>query len=140
KMSKLDTSQGGEPKTADAVTDGAGRAEEEIESYAGFPDFQQWATLKVGTDRWEEYTALLNSHGELSDERWRDARETVKRAAAIETGILEDLYDLPRGKTISACAQAAYWEAALNQEEEKTRSLIRSQLEAYEYVLHFASG
>lgn len=67
------------------------------------------------------------------------AHEVAKRAAAIETGAIEGLYQIDRGITITIAMQTAMWHNALEKQQEKVRSLIKCQLEAYDYVLDFAT-
>jgi Fic family protein len=67
------------------------------------------------------------------------AREIVTRAAAIDTGALEHLYEVDRGFTFTIATQAAAWEATLNAKGPDVRALIESQMEAYEMVLDFAT-
>jgi Fic family protein len=62
------------------------------------------------------------------------------RVAAIETGAVEDLYQLERGFTITVATQAAVLEAVNNHKQESARQLIAAQLSAYEYILDFATG
>jgi hypothetical protein len=66
------------------------------------------------------------------------ALEIVKRAAAIDTGAIEGLYDTDRGFTFTVACQMAQWEAALEKKGPRVRALFESQLSAYEYVLDFA--
>jgi Fic family protein len=67
------------------------------------------------------------------------AVDVVKRLAAIETGAIEGLYEIDRGVTITIATQAAMLDAALRKQE-KAKSLIQSQLEAYDYVIDLATG
>ena len=107
--------------------------------YRPFPPFADWAKSTVDTTRWDRYSTLLASRGEISPEDLRKARDVVKRAAAIDTGAIEGLYDVDRGFTFTVATQSALWEVALESKGPKTRALIESQLQAYEYVLDAAT-
>ena len=109
-------------------------------AYVSFPPFAQWVETVVDPYRWDESVALLKIRGDVSPELLAKAREVATRAAAIDTGAIEGLYDVDRGFTYTVATQAALWEAALDAKGAKTRSLIESQLRAYEYVLDFATG
>ncbi len=108
-------------------------------SYKPFPSFSEWSKCSIDKGRWEKY---VKQHQDISDvdiEILRKSRNIVSRAAAIETGAIEGLYELDRGFTITVASEAATWEAALAGKGEDTQALIEQQLSAYEYVLDFAT-
>jgi hypothetical protein len=114
------------------VADEIERADRE---YRKFPSFREWLETRVDEDRWKRYVVPfreqseeLRDKGDLLDR----ALEAAKRAAAVETGVIEKLYVEDRGLTFTAAAGAACFEAALDERPEETRNLIRSQLEAYD--------
>jgi Fic family protein len=107
--------------------------------YRSFPPFAEWAQNRVDLVRWERYSAVLQERGKVSPEQLAQAREVVKRAAAVDTGAIEGLYDADRGFTFTVATQAAIWEAAVDARGPKVRSLIESQLRAYDYVLDVAT-
>ena len=107
--------------------------------YNPFPSFSEWSKCFIDSGRWEKY---VKQHEDISDvdiEILRKSRNIVSRAAAIETGAIEGLYELDRGFTITVASEAATWEAALAGKGEDTQALIEQQLSAYEYVLDFAT-
>src|SRR5439155_1802737 len=67
------------------------------------------------------------------------AREIAKRAAALDTGAIEGLYEVDRGFTYTVAFETSAWEAALAQKGEYVRSLFEAQLHDYDYVLDFAT-
>lgn len=67
------------------------------------------------------------------------ARNIAKRAAALDTGAIEGLYEVDRGFTYTVAFETAAWEAALSQKGEHVRSLFEAQLHAYDYVLDLAT-
>src|SRR6202008_4940170 len=59
---------------------------------------------------------------------------------AVDTGAIEGLYDVDRGFTMTIALQTATWEAVLNARGDRVRSLIESQMQAYDYVIDLATG
>src|SRR5215216_1759312 len=82
-------------------------------SYRPFPSFVEWSKSHVDTSRWDRYTAELKHQKEKAPGLISRALEIVKRAAAVDTGAIEGLYETDRGFTFSVAMQAAHWEAAL---------------------------
>lgn len=115
-----------DPRTADAL-------------YEPFPPFSDWANCSVDTVRIDHYSTELNRLKAESEETLKRALEIVKRAAAVDTGAIEGLYQTDRGFTFTVALQAAHWEAALAERGPKVRPLFESQLKAYDYVLDFAT-
>jgi Fic family protein len=107
--------------------------------YKPFLPFSDWAGCSVDTVRFERYSAELNKLKEESEDALERALEIVKRAAAVDTGAIEGLYETDRGFTFTVAVQAAHWEAALAEKGPKVRPLFDSQLKAYDYVLDFAT-
>jgi Fic family protein len=113
----------------------------EIDSlYKSFPSFVEWARCSVDNTRWNRYAKLIGTRGEMSKELLRQAQEVARRAAAIDTGAIEGLYEVDRGFTFTVATQAFTWEAALDAKGADVRSLIESQLDAYDYVIDAATG
>lgn len=108
--------------------------------YKHIVPFSTWASVSVDHARWESYVRLLHELGSEDPIRLTRARNVAKRAAAIDTGAIENLYELDRGITITIAAQTAMWEAAFQKEEARTRSLIECQLTSYDYILDFATN
>jgi Fic family protein len=105
-------------------------------SYKAFPPFTRWAQAAVDVARWDRYSGLIQTRRGVSDELLKRAREIVDRAAAVDTGAIEGLYQTDRGITFTIATQAAQWEAML---DPKARSYFETQLHAYDYVLDFAT-
>jgi hypothetical protein len=61
------------------------------------------------------------------------------KAAAIETGAIEGLYETDRGFTFTVAAELATLEAVRIAKGEKVRGLVAAQIQAYEYVLDLAT-
>ena len=108
--------------------------------YRSFPSFAEWAaSASIDTARWDRYAGLLQQRKELSPELLARAREVAKRAAAVDTGAIEGLYEVDRGFTFSVAMQMATWEAQMDAKGSTVRSLIEAQLNAYDFVLDFAT-
>jgi len=105
-------------------------------SYKAFPPFTTWAQAAVDAVRWDRYSALVQNRRDVSDKLLQRSREIVDRAAAVDTGAIEGLYETNRGITFTIATQAAQWEAIL---DPKARSYFETQLHAYDYVLDFAT-
>ena len=106
-------------------------------SYKAFPSFTTWtAQTVIDAVRWDRYSTLVQSRRNISDQILRRSREIVDRAAAVDTGAIEGLYETNWGITFTVATQVAQWETALDQ---KARSYFETQLHAYDYVLDFAT-
>jgi Fic family protein len=109
-------------------------------AYRSFPSFADWLQkARVDSVRWDRYSALLRERSNLTPELLARARDIAKRAAAIDTGAIEGLYEVDRGFTFTVATQVANWEAQLDAKGSQVRSLIEAQLDAYDFVLDFAT-
>lgn len=109
-------------------------------SYQPFPSFSEWFRCVVDTNRWDRYTSSVSNKGEISSTTLREARKVVERAAAVDTGAIEGLYDTDRGFTFTVAVQSAIWQAVVEEQKgAKVLAFIESQLNAYDFVLDFAT-
>ncbi len=109
-------------------------------AYKPFPTFAEWTSKTlVDTVRWDRYNASLASRSDLSPEVLRRAREIAKRAAALDTGAIEGLYEVDRGFTFTVAFETAAWEVELAKRGENVRPLFEAQLHAYDFVLDLAT-
>lgn len=109
-------------------------------AYKPFPPFAEWAAkTSVDTVRWDRYKAAIENRPDRSDAALKRAYEVVKRAAAIDTGAIEGLYEVDRGFTFTVAFETAAWELELAKKGENVRSLFEAQLHAYDYVLDLAT-
>jgi Fic family protein len=109
-------------------------------AYKPFPTFAEWAgKTSVDTVRWDRYNASLQNSANSSNEALTRAREVVKRAAALDTGAIEGLYEVDRGFTFTVAFETAAWEVELAKKGENVRPLFEAQLHAYDYVLDLAT-
>jgi Fic family protein len=109
-------------------------------AYKRFPTFDEWVRqTSVDTARWDRYKSTLENRTGLDEEILNHARQIAKRAAAIDTGAIEGLYDVNRGFTYTVAFETAAWDAALAAKGEKVRSMFEAQLQAYDFVLTLAT-
>ena len=109
-------------------------------AYRPFPTFDKWASqTSVDSVRWDRYNASLRNRSELAPETLSRAREIAKRAAALDTGAIEGLYEVDRGFTYTVAFETAAWEVELSKKGENVRLLFEAQLHAYDYVLDLAT-
>ena len=110
-------------------------------AYKPFPAFEEWLVFKVDSVRWQRYTTELEQRRKTaSREVLEKAQNIVRRAAAVDTGALEGLYEVDRGFTFTVATEAAFWQVKLDEKGEQVRGYIEAQLEAYEYILNLATG
>lgn len=109
--------------------------------YRPFPSFEDWRkSTEIDTNRWERKATQLRMRKNVSPEVLRQAKELVELATAVDTGAIEGLYEADRGFTFTVATQAAIWQAVVEEQKgHKVRSLIESQLKAYEYVVDLAT-
>jgi Fic family protein len=107
--------------------------------YKLFPSFAEWSKCTVAIDRWDRYTAQLQEQKGTSPDHLRRALEIVTRAAAVDTGAIEGLYEVDRGFTFTVATEAAMWQTAVDEKGPEFRALFESQLRAYDYVLDLAT-
>jgi Fic family protein len=109
-------------------------------SYQSFPSFEEWAKSTIDLKRWNAYTQLLSELKNSPSEILKDAQDIVERAAAVDTGAIEGLYETNRGFTFTIAREATLWELTVQKEKgEKVLGYIKAQLEAYEYILDLAT-
>lgn len=110
-------------------------------AYKPFPAFKEWLVFKVDLGRWQRYTTgLAQRRKTASREVLEKAQSIVRRAAAVDTGALEGLYEVDRGFTFTVATEAAFWQAKVDEKGAQVRGYIEAQLEAYEYILNLATG
>jgi Fic family protein len=110
-------------------------------AYKPFPPLEEWLKCPVDTGRWDRYTANVRNRSQLSKELLQRAAQVVAKAAAIDTGAIEGLYDTDRGFTFTVATETALWQAVVEERKgPKVLALIESQLNAYDYVLDFATN
>lgn len=108
--------------------------------YSPFPPLELWATAFIDVERWKAELEQRPAAGSVDSEVLRRALAVVKRAAALDTGAIEGLYETDRGITFTVARELASWEAVLEAQGPGVRDYFQAQLEAYEQVIDFATG
>jgi Fic family protein len=109
-------------------------------AYKPIASFDRWLATQIDEQLWDDARQrLAHARGNASSEDLRRAIATTMRAAAIDTGAIEGLYDVDRGFTISVATQSIAWQAALNEKGPSVRELFEAQLQAYELALDAAT-
>jgi Fic family protein len=110
-------------------------------AYKPFPSFKEWASkASVDLDRWTRYVGSVERRAKaLSPDVLKRAQNVATRAAAIDTGAIEGLYEVDRGFTYTVAVEAAAWETILAAKGENVRPLFEAQLHAYDFVLDLAT-
>jgi|SRR5579864_4323312 len=105
--------------------------------YRPFPDFSTWPRLgAVQRDLWARFAAELNDQrSRATGDQLARAVTVAVRAAAIDTGAIEGLYQVDRGFTMSVALQTLAWEHALGERGEGVRELFDAQLAGYELAI-----
>src|SRR3954467_5699914 len=108
--------------------------------YRGFPDFEAWGPVAAeDTDLWGRFAASLEGRRKAaSPEALRQALDVAVRAAALDTGAIEGLYNVDRGFTMTVAVQGLAWEQMIAERGAGVRELFEAQLKAYELVLDAA--
>ena len=110
-------------------------------AYKPFPPFAEWqARTSVESARWSALVTRLNEAREAATTLTSRALEVAKRAAAFDTGALENLYETDRGFTYSVAFETGAWELGLLERGEQVRPLFEAQMHAYDFVLRARTG
>jgi Fic family protein len=108
--------------------------------YSGFPDFTSWLALTIRNDLWDRaLDNLKKERSTASPESLKNSIDVVIRAAAIDTGAIEGLYEVDRGFTMTVALESIAWQAQLEERGEDVTKLFQAQLSAYELVLDAAT-
>jgi Fic family protein len=109
-------------------------------AYKPFPPFAEWLKrTSLDSVRWDRYNASLRGAPGISPEKLKWAANIATRAAALDTGAIENLYEVDRGFTYTVAFETGRWEIELAGKGEHVRSLFEAQLHAYDYVLDLAT-
>ena len=110
--------------------------------YRPFPDFEPFlAASTVDIAPWERVAAGLQrkqAGGAQAD--FDRAVEVALRAAAVDTGAIEGLYEVDRGFTITVAEEQPGWEAGAAEKGAAFRQLFASQLRGYKLARELAVG
>ena len=110
-------------------------------NYVPFPSFLDWsASTLIDQELWERQLTIVSRLKSLDESVLKRARGVATRAAAIDTGAIEGLYDVDRGFTYTVAVESGAWEAAIFAKGNEVRVMFEAQLRAYEYILDWATS
>jgi Fic family protein len=108
--------------------------------YRAFPPFESWCACRVDDERWRRAVARVEQRRAGTDAAaLRRAFDLVKRAAAVDTGAIEGLYEVDRGFTFTVAGAVGLWELELDKKGAEVRSLIEGQFGAYDLAVDAAT-
>jgi Fic family protein len=108
--------------------------------YVPFPSFTEWLNVGIDLAAWGAAVGIVQERALNSPNRYRYALDVARRAAAVDTGAIEGLYDVDAGFTITVAAQIGLWQAAFETKAEHARAMIEAQIAAYDEILDLATG
>ncbi|MFL6130489.1 MAG: Fic family protein [Mycobacteriales bacterium] len=108
--------------------------------YRPFPAFADWSEMEIDTTVFDRLTAVLDDLRSRPDPKpLARAVEFATRAAAIDTGAIEGLYEVDRGFTMTVARGVAAWEKVIASREPVVRRSFEDALRAYDFVLDLAT-
>ena len=110
--------------------------------YRPFADFAGWGRLGAEQrDLWNRFSIELEQQKqEVTEAQLERAVMVAVRAAAIDTGAIEGLYQVDRGFTMTVALQALAWQQALAERGEGVRELFEAQLAGYALAIDAVTG
>jgi Fic family protein len=120
--------------------------EEELDQidkqYKPIPTFAEWEVIFRDTAAWTRRLAQLDElRGSADDHTFELAVRTSIRAAAFDTGAIEDLYQVSRGLTITVAKADPGWEAKVTEQSgEQALDLLEAQVRAYDLARELATS
>lgn len=103
------------------------------QEYKGYKPFGEWLKLHIDETRWESLKSRIEALRGSDEALLKKALHVARRAAAFESGAVEDLYKTDRGITMTIATEAAEWEKAVNATNQP--KIVHDQLDAYEGLL-----
>lgn len=107
------------------------------QAYTGFKPFDEWQSVAIDVKRWAALRSRIDALTNADDALLERARRIARRAAAFESGAVEELYASDRGITMTIATEAAEWEQAVNKTGQS--GIVHDQLDAYEGLLDLAT-
>ena len=108
--------------------------------YTPIRPFEDWSGLRVDTETWDRASkAVLAQRQQATTEQLQRAVQVAMRAAAIDTGAIEGLYEVDHGFTLSIALQSLAWQTVVQERGEDIREFFEAQLLTYELALDIAT-
>lgn len=128
------------PRTAPRSYPGA-VSEPVAAGYQPFPGFGEWAGVRLDLSTFDGYVSVLDELRARPDAApLTRAVAVATRAAAIDTGAIEGLYEVDRGFTMTVARGVAAWEKVIAAREPVVRRSFEDALRAYDFVLDLATS
>lgn len=110
-------------------------------AYEGIAPFSEWlASVDVDVDEWTRHLDQLNARRAAASPDAADrAAQFAIRAAVLDSGALEGLYEVDRGFTFAVAAETATWQIEMAERGPEVRSLFEAHLRGYELVMDVAT-
>ena len=109
--------------------------------YQGFPSFSSWQAPGVDLSLWDAFADNLQVRkAQIEPQALQSAVDIALRAAAVDTGAIEGLYETDRGFTMTIAREGLAWEQAFTDKGPATRDLIAAQLAGLELVIDAVTG
>lgn len=104
--------------------------------YEPFPALADWPSAVLHERTWQRHVRELDRlRGTVDPDVVAAATQVAIRAAAVDTGAIEGLYEVDRGFTLSVATQAAAWEVQIAERGSSVRDYFDAQLRTYNLVL-----
>lgn len=110
-----------------------------IDPYAPFPSFLSWDGRSADVALVEEFARLLASDRDAAGgDLWSQMLDITNKWAVVDTGAIENLYDVDRGFTYTVAATTVAWARIPQEKGEDVARFNADQLTGYEHVLDAA--
>ena len=109
--------------------------------YQSFLPFAEWARVQVDGATWDaKFSDFVGRRDRSSRESLAHAVEVALRAAAVDTGAIEGLYQVDSNFTVSVATRDPGWEQKVEAMGSTFQTLFQSQLRAYELAQQLAQS
>jgi len=103
--------------------------------------FSAWSDLRIDQRIWSRQLSFLeDQRATLKQEDLERALAVAMRAAAVDTGAIEGLYETDRGLTYTIAVQEAAWQTKMRARDERIPDFFEAQLAAYDLASEIASS
>ena len=109
-------------------------------AYRPFPSFKEWTGADYSPIDWTTRIEEIAAIRKQPNDNYKKALRAVQRAAAVDTGAVEGLYETDRGFTITVAMMNATWESEADKKGPDFRDNFEAQLKAYETLLDIATN
>lgn len=109
--------------------------------YESIAPFKEWADLVVDDAIWSrQLKSLEHRAAQLTPKDLERALTIATRAAAVDSGAIEDLYETNRGLTLNIAVEEANWQTQMRSHNERMPDFFEAQLAAYDLASEIAAA